>query len=509
MEVRKRSAAIVRQLPGKSPTTRPLPRSQTVETGRQASAGTERSRPLSGQPGTGSRGKRGTVVWHRPRFEAAGKTPLLLTTIAQYGPAYEVEYSSRVRRRGQISRCRGGSGQRSKAVGRLTSPGSTASTPAFLKRWIEVLAIATVAQGPDDAPGRIVPAGPAANCWTRRLRRMTRGRPSTAGGARGPTCRCSSRNSSDKTRANSRQDTARTRSPSTRRRKEFVAVAWKSPDRRQGARRRPGNPRSSRPAATASPGGSNTAKKASVGAGGRPLDLGGAVKSQARDLAGRQGRSIDPGSGSTRRQPQLRPDGDRPHHHRDRQAEARPGTWPPTSPTPSRRQSARRQARQQRGLELCPRPVQDCGDGPRFRLVPADSVLGRWREAAADPARLAEAGKAGRASADAAVRSAARQGKGPRPHPLRHPRVARRPCAQGNRTDAASPNHDRKARATASPRSASAGTPTASRPRQPAWSSRPNSHRGSLARGPVPRPGVRGRRQARRSRGDASCSSRY
>ncbi len=39
-------------------------------------------------------GKGGNVVWQRPRFEGAGKTPLLLRDYAQFGPAYEVDYST-------------------------------------------------------------------------------------------------------------------------------------------------------------------------------------------------------------------------------------------------------------------------------------------------------------------------------------------------------------------------------------------------------------------------------
>lgn len=36
----------------------------------------------------------GRVVWHRPRFEAAGKPPLLLRDYADFGPAFEIDYPS-------------------------------------------------------------------------------------------------------------------------------------------------------------------------------------------------------------------------------------------------------------------------------------------------------------------------------------------------------------------------------------------------------------------------------
>ena len=39
-------------------------------------------------------GKAGLVVWHRPRFEAAGKPPLLLRDYGGFGPAFGVDYSS-------------------------------------------------------------------------------------------------------------------------------------------------------------------------------------------------------------------------------------------------------------------------------------------------------------------------------------------------------------------------------------------------------------------------------
>ena len=39
-------------------------------------------------------GKSGHVVWQRPRFESAGKPPLLLRDYSRFGPAYEVDYPS-------------------------------------------------------------------------------------------------------------------------------------------------------------------------------------------------------------------------------------------------------------------------------------------------------------------------------------------------------------------------------------------------------------------------------
>ena len=39
-------------------------------------------------------GKKGDVVWSRPRFEGAGKPPLLLRDYPQFGPAYEVDFAA-------------------------------------------------------------------------------------------------------------------------------------------------------------------------------------------------------------------------------------------------------------------------------------------------------------------------------------------------------------------------------------------------------------------------------
>ena len=58
-----------------------------------------------------------------------------------------------------------------------------------------------------------------------------------------------------------------------------------------------------------------------------------------------------------------------------------------------RGQPARRQARQQGRLELRPRAVAGRSRKILGPIIPPASVLGRWREAAADPARRAEADK--------------------------------------------------------------------------------------------------------------------
>ncbi|MDB5388382.1 MAG: hypothetical protein JWM11_4028 [Planctomycetaceae bacterium] len=97
---------------------------------------------------------RGNVVWQRPRFEAAGKPALLLRNYTEFGPAFEVDYPSVFVGSAKY----------------LTASIETASHPsleldvlakqhgldaAFLKRWVEVLAIEPLKSG--DAP-KTVPA---------------------------------------------------------------------------------------------------------------------------------------------------------------------------------------------------------------------------------------------------------------------------------------------------------------------------------------------------------------
>ncbi|HET6575285.1 MAG TPA: DUF1592 domain-containing protein [Fimbriiglobus sp.] len=103
-------------------------------------------------------GAAGPVVWHRPRFEAAGKPPLLLRDYADYGPAFEVDYPSAF----------AGAAKYLAAVVELAN--DRTATPervarkhaldaAFLKRWSEVLAVEPFAKGAEDI-GRAVPVVP-------------------------------------------------------------------------------------------------------------------------------------------------------------------------------------------------------------------------------------------------------------------------------------------------------------------------------------------------------------
>lgn len=98
----------------------------------------------------------GEVVWHRPRFEAAGKPTLLLRDYAAFGPAFEVDYPS------VLAGC---SNYLTAAVEAANDRGLTLGDLAtkhgldapFLKRWVEVLAVEPLNK---TAEVRTIPAAP-------------------------------------------------------------------------------------------------------------------------------------------------------------------------------------------------------------------------------------------------------------------------------------------------------------------------------------------------------------
>lgn len=90
-------------------------------------------------------GKGGRVVWQRPRFERAGKPPLLLSDYAKYGPAYEIDFVSAFAPTPKYLT----------AALESVEPGQSAEDVAkkhgldaeFLTRWIEVLNLESLKQG--------------------------------------------------------------------------------------------------------------------------------------------------------------------------------------------------------------------------------------------------------------------------------------------------------------------------------------------------------------------------
>ncbi|MBM3979366.1 MAG: DUF1592 domain-containing protein [Planctomycetes bacterium] len=98
----------------------------------------------------------GDVVWARPRFEGAGKPPLLLSDYATFGLAFEVEYPTAFANSAKYL-----AAAVELANDKKLTVEDVARThgidAAFLKRWSEVLAVESFARDAN-AIGRIVPA---------------------------------------------------------------------------------------------------------------------------------------------------------------------------------------------------------------------------------------------------------------------------------------------------------------------------------------------------------------
>jgi mono/diheme cytochrome c family protein len=101
-------------------------------------------------------GAGGPVVWHRPRFEAPGKPALLLRDYADFGPAFEVEYPSAFANSAKYL-----AAAVELANDRKLTPEDAAKKhaldAAFLKRWSEVLAIEPFEKDAESI-GRVVTA---------------------------------------------------------------------------------------------------------------------------------------------------------------------------------------------------------------------------------------------------------------------------------------------------------------------------------------------------------------
>jgi mono/diheme cytochrome c family protein len=95
-----------------------------------------------------SAGSGGHIVWHRPRFEAAGKPPLLLRDYAEFGPSFEVDYPALFAGSAKYL-----AAAVEAANDRNVSPDDLAKKhgldTAFLKRWVEVVAVELLRKGED------------------------------------------------------------------------------------------------------------------------------------------------------------------------------------------------------------------------------------------------------------------------------------------------------------------------------------------------------------------------
>ena len=100
----------------------------------------------------------GRAVWQRPRFEGAGKPPLLLRDYAQYGPAYEVDLSTVFADSAKyLAAVAEATHDRKLTIADLAKKHSIDIT--FLKRWIDVLVMEPLnAPADPEKLGRVVPA---------------------------------------------------------------------------------------------------------------------------------------------------------------------------------------------------------------------------------------------------------------------------------------------------------------------------------------------------------------
>ncbi|MCE9561208.1 MAG: DUF1592 domain-containing protein [Planctomycetes bacterium] len=99
----------------------------------------------------------GPVIWQRPRFEGAGKPPLLLKDYAQFGPAFEVDYPSAFANSAKyLAAAIEAANDKKLSVEELAKKHDIDA--AFLKKWIGVLAVEPFKKDADsEAVGRVVP----------------------------------------------------------------------------------------------------------------------------------------------------------------------------------------------------------------------------------------------------------------------------------------------------------------------------------------------------------------
>ncbi len=98
-------------------------------------------------------GKGGPVVWQRPRFEGPGKPPLLLKDYPAFGPAYEVDYPSAFANSAKYL----AAATQAAHDRKLTAEGLAGKhdlDAGLLKNWIDVLALGPAREGPP----KMVPA---------------------------------------------------------------------------------------------------------------------------------------------------------------------------------------------------------------------------------------------------------------------------------------------------------------------------------------------------------------
>ncbi len=102
-----------------------------------------------------SDGKDGKAVWQRPRFESGGKPSLLLSDYAQFGPACEVDYPTVFADSAKYLAAAAELAQDRKLVAEDIAK-KRGLDAALLKRWIDLLALQPLSA--EEKPGKSVPA---------------------------------------------------------------------------------------------------------------------------------------------------------------------------------------------------------------------------------------------------------------------------------------------------------------------------------------------------------------
>ncbi|MBX9678009.1 MAG: DUF1592 domain-containing protein [Gemmataceae bacterium] len=344
-------------------------------------------------------GKPGPIVWHRPRFEGAGKPTLLLRDYADFGPSFEVDHRTAfidaAKYLAAVSQLAGGK----------NSPDAIAAEQgldtAFLRQWVKLLDLPTsfgaVASARKAAPLTLLdqktgpnPNHPPILGWVKK-------------GVDLPVVLA---NSSDKTLQIPGRVSGWTVGvhPTPQ---EFVAVAWKSPI--DGTVRIDARVFHAHPAC-----GNGVAWRLEHRAGDRAtllgegsLDLGKDVKVPPRSLKVAKGDlvvlAVDPRDGE---------------HTCDMTEiwltiadEGNPNrVWDLGKDVSSDIQAANPHADKHGNAEVWQfvrGPSAKAGVAPKAATIPPNSILGRWRTAAASPERKAEA--------DALAKDVAKVLSGPRP----------------------------------------------------------------------------------------------
>lgn len=367
-------------------------------------------KPVPGEPdvtlllGTDEvEGKEARVVWHRPRFEAAGKPPLLLRDYADYGPAFAVDPTSLFVGAARYLAAVVESGSETKGgLDQVASRHQLDRT--LLSRWVELAAL------PSKRADAETPTAPATPLHLLDDRVQRDGGKAAINGwrKRGSDLPVLVTNASDTTEQIpgrvSPHGVAMHPTPG-----EFVAVAWTSP---VAATVRV-TARGPRPSGVRQRGGM-VARTPPRRPGRRPRRGEGRSRQGSEPGPtygeGRSGRPAGAGGGGAGRQPRLRPDRGRVDHHRGGPARPHLGPGRRRGRQRPRRQPARRPAGERRRVAV--RSWR--GEGRQGRHRPAPSARFRPRPLAGGGGRPETAGgggQAGRGGGGAALQPAAGEGR--------------------------------------------------------------------------------------------------